>query len=373
MKTGVLVNITNINEIEKGLNHLEIEMDDFSTYTLFGNIKEYMDYIDKEIEFNTRKDIVNGVVKEVISNIAISSIVQIADKSLFEDMEIDSGSLIPEKNKSVNVITFDKSLLKRNDVALAQIVLAVSYTKGKSRIAKWNDFTCLDINSQSFNLRLFTNSDEVEDFCKKVVGHYIMVDIKNDPKYGLQVFDFVQLYEEEVQIPPEVFIADVRLSAIAKRDKNLWSYIQKYDLLEYLKRIVYFEPGYHLVEMASEIIMIQAITKIYEGYDRDLLYKAVFASRGYLVSGGANLSNPLVNYHRLITSDLKNDTELIKLLDITGGVDEGDINKIAYLSIRRHVTSIMKERRGINEETDINNTLNIIDTEYSGLFKRGLV
>lgn len=371
MKTGVINAIHFVSDIEPGLDQLEVELNDFSTYTLFGSYSQYIDYVGKEVDFDVRKDVVRGVVTEVICSIAVKSIVQSVDDGSYVD-EINSRSLIPETSKFVNVITFDKNTLKSEDVALAQIVLVVGYKDGKSKISKWKDFSCLDVNSQVFNLRLFTNSDDVDDFCKNVQGKYAMVDIKNT-SYGFQVFKDMQVYEGEVQTPPEVFLSSLKLSSCYSSDAELEEYLNKYDMINILKKTMYFEPGYHIVEMAAEIILIQAICKIFEGYDRKLLYRAVFASRGYLLGSNTNLSNPLVNYHRIITSSLKNDFKLIRLLDFTGGVEEGDLNKQAYLSIRRQVTSIMKGRRGINEENPLNIAINSIDSDYCGLFQRGLV
>lgn len=367
-KTGVIKGIEVKTVIDAGsLFQLEVSMDDFDTYVLFGDVKEYMDFIDKEVEFTTRRDVVNGVVEEVINTIAVKSIIQTMDESLFDDIELDTASLIAETSKTLNVIDFDHKLLKKDDVALAKIILVVSYSKGKSKFAKWHDFTCLDCNSQVFNLRLFSNDDNVDEFANNIVGRYVMVDIKNDARYGFQVFKDMQLYQQEVQVPPEVHLASMRLKMIANRQPSLKEYVEKYNMIDYLKGVMHFEPGYHIVEMLSEIILIQALAKIYEGYDRDLLYRAVFASRGYLV-GATDLSNPIVNYHRIITSSLKGDLELIRLLDWTSGVEEGDINKQAYLGIRKQVSSIMNERRGINEEVDINSSISSINSEYSGLF-----
>jgi hypothetical protein len=372
MKTGTITSVSSLSEIKPGLHQLEVSMDDFSTYTVFGNMNEYLGYVDKEVEFETREDVINGLVQEVICNVAARSIVQSVDSGDYVD-DFEGMTLIPENSKAIDVITFNKDTLKRGDVAKAQVILVSGFKPGKSRVAKWTDFICLDVNSTVFNLRLFTNADDIEDFRNNVVGKYAMVDIKNDDKYGFQVFADMQIYDQEVHIPSEVLLSALKLNIIVRRDEELEGYVKKYDMIDTLKKTIYFEPGYHLVEMAAEIMLIQTVCKIFGEYDRGLLYRCVFASRGYLLGSNAHISNPLVNYHRIITSTLKNDFDLIRLLDITGGLEEGDLNKQVYLSVRRQVTSIMKGRRGINEDNKINSIVADIDTEYGGLLQRGLV
>lgn len=375
MRSGIITEVAAVQYIKEGLSRLQVTMDDFSTYTVFGNQNDYLQYIDKEVEFEVREDLVNGIIEEVICTIAVRSIVQTVDTNgdFVDEFDINT-SLIPEKSKAVDVITFDCNTLKAGDVAKSQIVLVSGAKKGKSKVSRWTDFTCLDVNSKAFNLRLFTNADEdaVDQLRKETVGRYAMVDIKHEAKYGLQVFGAMQVYEEEVQIPSEALLAAFNLSMLAKRDEKLDSYVKKFDMIDKLKKTIYFEPGYHLVEMAAEVMLIKTLCRIFEGYNRELLYRAVFASRGYLLGANTDLSNPLVNYHRIIISDLKEDTKLIRLIDFMGGVEEGDLDKSAYLSIRKQVTSIMKGRRGLNETHNLNTAIADIDSEFSGLFHRGI-
>lgn len=372
MRTGIITQISAVQIINDNLYRLAVSMDDLSTYTLFGKINDYLQYVDKEVEFEVREDVVNGSVEEVISTIAVRSIVQAVEIAGDIVDDFGSSSLIPENSKVINVITFDSTTLKSGDVAKAEIVLVSNFNPGKSKYAKWTDFTCLDINSKAFNLRLFSNSDEIEEFRKQTVGKYVMVDIVNERRWGLQVHGDMQVYEGEVQIPSEALLAAYKLSMIIKNDKELEGYVEKFDFINTLKNTIYFEPGYHLVELMAEIMLINTLCKIFAGYDRKLLYRTAFASRGYIKPANNKFSNPILNYHRIITSDLKDDIKLIKMIDISGGVEEGDLDKEAYLSIRKQVTSIMKGRRGIHETHVINTSISNIDSEYSGLFNRGI-
>ena len=375
MRTGVVSSITLIKEIEPGLHQCEVIVDDFDSYTLFGNYTEYLPFIGNSIEFSTRKDIVNGVVTEVINTVAEKSIVQSAEVSK-DILSSDNyfKSIIPNKSKTVEVVTFDSKSLKSGDIARSQIVLVFDVKNGKSNIAKWKDFKCLDKMSKSFNLRVFTNDDSIDEFCQEVIGKYMLVDIKNT-QYGLQVLDGTEfsIYYQNIVVPPEVTLSVELLRSVMENDEDLINYEKKYNLIENLQNIIYFEIGYHLVEMAAEVIMINSICKIFEGYDRKTLIRAVFATRGYLMqtNTGVRLSNPMINYHRLLTSTLKNDLKLAELIDFAGNVEEGDIDKAAYLNIRRFVTNIMKGRRGLNEENHLSVVIDNLNAEYGGLFSRG--
>lgn len=382
MVEGKITSIVLKEYIDESLDMIGVNVDDFDQYILFGKYTDYVDYVDRDVSFNVRRDIVHGISVEVICDIAIRSIITTVSSDTDLDVEdFGEGSIIPVDGNYMKVITFNRDTIKPDDVALSQIILIVGYKNGKSRVSNWKDFTCLDVNSKSFNLRLFTNDDSVDEFCENAVGKYVMVNIKYDRSYGLQVYSNsrhsgdsdISIYDHEVQVPAEVLAALLRLKYIVRKDDDLNEYVEKYDMINVLKDTIYFEPGYHLVEMYSEIILINSVCRIFAGYNRDLLYRAVFASRGYLIGSNLNLSNPIVNYHRIITSKLKNDSKLIKLLDITGGVEDGDLDKQVYLSIRKQVTSIMKGRRGINEANKLNVTLTSLNDECSGMFQRGLL
>lgn len=369
---GTVESITKLEDVDNEISKCEVTFDSLSTYVIFGDYNELLCYIGKPVEYSIRKDVVNGIITEVINTVALRSIVQsVSDDEVDVDF-IELPSIIPDNSKTFSVVTFDSDNLKNGDVSKSEVVLVYDYTCGKSKVAKWRDFKCLDKYSKSFNLRLFTNSDDIDSFCKNVVGKYMMVDIKST-NYGLQVLDGteVSVYEHEIQVPPEVSLASFRLKSLISGDEELKGYITKYNMLESLEVIMYFEPGYHLVEMFAEIILINSACRIFEGYDKKTLTRMVFASRGYLLGSNTKMSNPLVNYHRVITSTLKDDFKLIRMLDITGGIEEGDRDKSIYLDIRRFVTSIMKERRGISAEKEINSSINAINGVYGGLFKRG--
>jgi hypothetical protein len=373
MRNGIIDTIQLITSIDNDVDKLSVCMKDLDSYILFGKLNDYLSFIDKEVEFNTRWDIINGIKEEVINTIAVKSIIQsvIPDINLGVD-ELELSSLIPDNSKAINVITFDKDSLKTNDIALAQIILILNYKDGKSKVTRWKDFQCLDVNSKVFNLRLFTNSDEVDEFSKNAQGKYVMVDIKNTT-YGLQVYKDMSIYEEEVKVPSEVLLSTLKLKMYISKDNELESYVEKYDMINKLKGIMYFEPGYHIVEIVAELMIISTVCRIFETYDRKLLYRAAFASRGYLMKTNTKLSNTLINYHNIITSDLKTDLDLIRLLDTNLPIEEGDINKQAFLSIRKIVTSLMRGKRGLYEKNIINDYINTIDSQYSGLFQRGII
>lgn len=367
MLTSTLLEVTLVKHISipDKLDQCEVTMSDLSTYTVFDNFNELNKYLGKRINYTTRKDVVNGVVTDVLNNFTVVSVVQVSSEDdRFDDIPLMSGS-----GNIVSICNFEASTFKRDDFVRGAIVFVSEYSMGKSSKARWVDFTCLDKHSIAFNLRLFSNIETAEEIAQNFIGRYVVVDIKHT-SYGLQVDGDMCLCEQEVIVSPEVTRSKTLLQRIVDKDEELKGYVDKYNMLDFLEHLIYFEPGYQLVVMYSEVILINSLCKIFNLYNKKLLYRSVFASRGYLVSSSINISHPLVNYHRIITSTLKGDTDLINLLDINNGIDSADYNKNAYLAIKKFVNFIVKGRYGVVEENVINSMLDSIDAEFGGLFKK---
>lgn len=369
--SGVIQSVSSISKYDDDLELLEVTVGDFDTYKMFGLMNDVVSFVGKDVQFTARKDIINGIPEYVICDITTKNVIDVVD---LDGLNEDIDSLIVNRETYSSFIDFDSSSLKVGDVALAKTVLVCSVKNGKSKKSKWKDFTCIDSANRAFSLRLFSNMDQdvLDDACDTFVGNYVIVDIQNT-FYGLQVSGSMDLIEgEQVKVPPEVTLAALGLSTSLYADNELKEYADKYDLISKLKSVIHYEIGYHLVEMYSELMLIKTCCKIYDKYNYNLLRRAVFATRGYLLGNSTGLSNIITNYHRLLTSSLKNDRELIKLIDFASPAEEGDLNKELYLSVRRQVTSIMKDRRGLNEKNSISCVINDIDESYSGLFKKGL-
>lgn len=356
------------------LDFCEVTIDNFDTYHCFGNYTELLTFVGKKVKFGVRLDIVNGIRCNVMTDVCEirKPEVQVSMTDIPTDGVDDVKSIIPADSKLSSVIDFDSKSLKQGDAEKSRTVYVYDVREGVSNISRWKDIKCLDCNSVSFNLRLFSKDSNLDAVCEKMIGKYILVDIKNT-QYGLQVVDGSPIYIQndiKVEIPNEVNVVSMSLRRISDMDDELKEFENKYDMINRLRNIVYFEPGYNLIEMFIEIRLISTICKIFGSYNRKLLYRAVFASRAYLIGEKLELSNPIVNYHRLITSALKHDSELIKLLDVMNIDNEENINKTLYYNIRRMATNLIKERRGISEESIICDAITSIDNTYGRLFRR---
>ena len=368
-KIGNVTSITLVRQYSTNLSLLDVVIDTFDSYKMFYDYNDALKFIGQDVEFITTQDIIDGFEYTVIHSFTVKNIVNCVELKETEDEEYET-SLIPKLSKTSKVVSFDSTSLKVGDVSKAQIVFIHDCVNGKSLVSKWKDFKCLDCNSKSFNLRLFSNDDNIDEFVSNIVGRYAMVDIKNT-HYGLQVLDggTMEVYQQEVVLPHEVLAARLLLNRYLTKDKELSDYVNKYDMIEKLSKIIKYELGYNLVDMAIEMKLINTLCSIdNSNYDRKLLMRAVFVTRSYLVGDKVSLSNYTVNYHRLITSSLKNDSKLLQLLDVNYIPEEPDRNKDAYLNIRKFAFNIIKERRGIVEENSINDNVRVINTEYDGLF-----
>lgn len=351
--------------IQPGVDQCLVEFDSLDSYVVFMDYNDLVSYVGSMVEFTTRTDVVNGLPTSVINWIAQKNVVQ----SVKSENSFNSQTLIPAGSKSSYVITFDQSTMKMQDLQKSTVVFVHNYTKGKSAITHWWDLECLDKNSTAFNLRIFSNDDPetVDATCEAAKGRYVMVDIKRTP-YGFQLGGELKVIEQQVITSPEVALAESYLKEIVTQDPMLESYVNKYNMLDQLRDIVYFEPGYHLVEMASECILLDAISKISGDYDIKLLRRAFFVSRGYLMNGGNKLSAAVLNYHRLQASELKIDLQLLHIIDVCGGVDEiGDLNKAMFYNIKAMCHNIIMTRRGHNEEIDVNAVINTLNNKYGRL------
>lgn len=377
---GLLNRVTVIRSLGENIDQLELTVNDFDSYTMFGTYSEVAQYIGKEVEFSTRKDVVNNVVTDVINNVVAVSVVQkadtrvVGDTGYIDDIE-NMPSIIPDESKVIKVVDFDSKAIQMGEIQKSKTVFVHKVQSGSSKITTWKDFGCLDVNNNHFNLRAFARGEEIEEFCKEVVGHYVMVDIKRT-QWGLQVMEGTDIVisEQEVMVPSEVLLARMSLNMALSKDDDLSAYCSKYSFIETLEKLIYFEPGYHLVEMFAELSILRAIRRISSVYDIRLLTRAVFATRGYLTQAECGMSNPVINYHKIITSPLRTDLELIKIIDVMNPAVDNP-NKAIYWHVRETVTKIMKEVRNSGEAVEndrLNSVISSLGSIYGGMLQRGL-
>lgn len=342
--TGKVEKITRIENVGQSLDLCEIQID-FDVLKIFYDYSELMDYLNFEVQYTVRKDVVKGVPDLVVCELA--KLVNIQTVKSAENIR-----LIPEGTNRT-VCNFDVTEARYGIFYPGIVAIASGYTIGSSMKARWFDITMVDKNSRLFEVRKFEPEGEleiVEARYKAIVGHYVTFDMEST-KYGYQTKDITTL-PQEVEMSPEVVVARAVLEEVIRADEGIAKYVRAHDMLNVLERHVDGEPGYALVRMASELYMINAIENISTDMDIPVMRRAVFCSRGYLLPHKTEWSTALLNNSKLmIVPELKADRELLLIIDPLAK-EIASPTKAMYVKIRGLVNDIIDIRRRCHEKAD---------------------
>ena len=345
MIVGEVVSVTLLESITSEIDYCEICID-FDAHKIFGKYKDLLGYMNKRVTYDVIPDIYKGNRITTIVNLAEIYKVQALDKN--RDIR-----LIPKESQVRPGCNFDSKALLFGDTKLGAVAYLSSIQKGSSDKSEWIDCTMVDMNSRVFVARQFTRGVDmpegitVEASLAAKVGSYIEFDITST-KYGLQLSKVKKL-DLPVMCPPEVETAIAIIMSIANEDKELMDYIQHYDFIDCLKQIIDVEPGYHLVRIASELSLINAVENVSNLYDFKLLKRAAITSRGYLLPANIKYSRPLLNVTKLIKTPLKTDNELLLILD-PASEEKVSPSKNVFMKMAQFSESLLMERRGLSEE-----------------------
>ena len=363
-KVGMVESVTLRKNIMENLDYCEIIID-FDALAIFGKYSELVEYIGKKVEYSDGPDIYDGMPIQRVYDIAEKKIIQVLERE-------DNIKLIPAGAVARPALNFDSSKLKMGDTELNCTALLSSWVQGSSNKtgAKWLDLTLVDAYAKQFPMRIFISRLESEgDPIKAVecmVGQYVRFNATRT-QFGIQT-DILEPLNVDVVAPPEVEIAYTQIEKAIADDEELCSYVNQYDLLNYLKGVMCTEIGYHLVAIASEIYLINAITDISVDYDKKLLIRAAVTSRGYLLPANTKFSMPLMNTNKVLRSELKKDRELLLILDVFAG-EEISLTKNMYITIKKLANEIIRERREVmNGVLEISNQTKEPRTNCSAIF-----
>lgn len=360
MIVGTVESVKLLEHISSGLDYCEIAID-FDLLKIFGSYNEIMSYIGKQVQYDIRKDMYNGEQIDVIANIVDSYVVQTLQ-------EEDNIKLIPEETETRAVCNFSIDSLKFGDYDSDCIAYLSGCEKGSSKKTTWIDCKMVDKKSKVFDLRIFTknieNGIDADETLTSWVGHYVKFDITNT-KYGYQTSD-IELYNVPVVAPPEVDIAISQIKKVVAGDSELLDYMTTYNFIDTLKNVIDNEPGYHLVAIASEIYLINAIKNISNVYDTKVLIRAAITSRGYLLPSKTKFSRVLLNTNKVMRSALGKDRELMLILDPTAEEESSPTKKV-YIDIANFARKILNERRGIEDEIENDYSVSALRHMFGGL------
>lgn len=340
---GRVENLSVIKNISDGFDMCVLRID-FDEVYLFGDSKEYMEFIGQDVVYSTRPDMVDGEIKSVICELTQVQTVQTVKS-------IENIKLVPGKVERT-ICNYDSKSLRQGDSYTGCIALMSGYRLGTSPKSTWFDCELIDQNSRACEVRVFSGKDytEMESILSGFVGHYVRFDLEMT-RFGPQTKEICGL-NYSVECSPEVEIAKSILMAEMEKDIPLKTYNKFTGLMDTLESRIDGEPGYMLVRMASEIYMINAIDAISTDLDITAMKRAVFCSRGYCSSHNKNWSRPMLNTNKAMrVQELKEDEELMFILDVLCE-EEASPTKLTYIKIRNLVNDIIDIRRGVINEKD---------------------
>ncbi len=331
-----------VAQIKGGFFECDIRID-FDEYKIFYDKDVLLSYVDKDVFYNVRPDVVHGLDCLVICEIALVTEVMTVDAN-------KNSKLIPMDSRRP-ICNFNISDIKLGEFKPNCIAILTNYKTGFSAKAKWYDCTLIDAQSHLFELRLFTpdaDPTKPQDTMNILLNGYVEFDIEST-KYGYQASELRGI-AQKVEASPEVAIAKTVVEKIVNADGPLLQYVTQTKLFQYLDEFVDGEPGYAYVRMASEIYLIEALANITNDIDERAMKRAVVCSYGYVIPHKDPWARSIVNVIRILKyTDLKADNVLKSLLDVAYEI-KCDTTKVMYMAIKNMVSQIIDIRRGIKHE-----------------------
>ncbi len=348
MQSGKVESLKLLSHIKPGLDYCAIQID-FDELRIFGTYNDLTKYIQKYVKYETAEDMYQGEVFTRVADLCLEQTIQTVDKA-------EGVKLIPEGASTRSICNFSVDAIRPGDTEINCIALLCGYEQGASSKAKWADLSMIDRNAKVFSLRIFTSDlkDNMDPdlALQSMCGKYLKFNVSST-KYGLQT-SAVEVVDYPVVCPPEVEVAIGIIMQSVAGDTLLQEYMAGYKYLDTLKGMLYGEPGYHLVELASELCMIDTLDNIASEYDVQLLRRAAVTSRGYLLPSKHSFSKVLLNTNKVLRSGLREDIQLIVLLDSPEGM-QSTPNKRMFYRIKKLCRQVIEERRGFYEEDVIDN------------------
>lgn len=348
---GVVSKVTRLEHVGDDLDlcQIIIGFDDLRIFYSYGDL---VDYLDCEVQYTVRKDIIKGKTELVVCELVKLATIQTVQS-------VENIKLIPEDVKRT-LCNFDSKGARYGNFYHNVTAIMASFTSGASAKARWFDCQMIDMYSRIFEVRKFEpdgDLNELENSYKSLVGKYCVFDMEFT-KFGFQTKEIIAL-PQAVELSPEVIVARKVLEDMISKDEALSSYCEHYDFLNTISQQVDGEPGYALVRMASELYMITAIENISNGLDIRSMRRAVICSRGFMLPHKTDWSKPLLNNSRMMAiPGLKTDKELMLIIDVLSAENMSP-TKATYIKLRGMVNDIINIRRGIENEKDITNTANL--------------
>ena len=355
------VDTVKLIETGEGYHVLRVDIG-LDSFILIGDYNEYINYIGEDVQYTTRKDIYKGEITDFINTVASIRVVQTVENKTQIDCLIPSDASNAISNFNVKSLAF-------GDQEYGCIALLTKYELNSSSKASWADLYMIDKFSKLFVVKLFTSfaGQNYKDVLDNLVNRYVKFDIHYS-KYGYQLHD-IELVDVEVTVSPEVEVAYQFILEQVKQDDELLEYCTSSNLLEHLKEVLYYEKGYYLVEIASELMLVNTLKSITDIYDMKVLKRLCVTTRGYLLPRASKYSKGVGNSIILSGTSLRKDDVLMQSVDSTH--PESKEVKQMYSMVRAMASFLLIKRKGDKDETEkILKSFadNFISTNANGVF-----
>ena len=325
-RSGKILKITLVRHIQEDLDQCEVEFENMAVFAFYP-YAELNVFAGKEVEYVLRKDMVEGSIALVISEITIVDAIHTVEASN------SKVKLITDSKRVMS--TFDSKAVVVGNFYLREKFIILSCEHRSSQRAKWVDFTCVDKNSKTFYLRMFSD-DNPEYYCKKLVSADI-----HATKYGLQT-ERINSYDQPLETSPEVALSMRLAQEYIENDNELLEFTKKVDYLKKLSEVVDYEIGIPVVRIAVMLLNFEAADNYMSGYDKTTLIRGIILSQLHRLPSAHTYTDDVKAILFLRQSKVLGvDDALIALLT---GMDDGSSTCRIYSAIKAYSDKMMEVR-----------------------------
>lgn len=293
----------------------------------FYDYSKGIEFAGKEVIVTYRDDFYQGKQVKAVNTLAVPNIVNVLEKHttlrLYNDKEDNHSNL------SFNEIPMNQTLDGCEFFVCSQENMA-------STSSNWIELRIRDKMFRVLTLRIF---DGVAD---NLVGRYCRGSLRRT-KYGLQS-DMLVPIDGECTPNEEITIAQEYIMQYFANDPAAMDFINKFNLIECMKKYIDYEPGYALVRLAMELCMTEQLINVTNTIDVQVLSQALLASYGFTVSSNAPFSHETNSVFRATNCKWPKFSALIGILD-TGTVEKETPERDMFGRIRSMVDAIIQAKK----------------------------
>lgn len=326
---SICTSITKINTLSDGTDVLNVTIDNDVQAFWFYEYAKALEYVNKEVIVEYRKDVYNGQLCTFIATFTVPTKINTLEKK-------DNIRLYCDQVDNNSNLVFEE--VEIGETKMGCIVYCISQEYKSSPNAVWMELLIRDKRMHVAKLRLFDYEN------KNVVleGQYVMTSLSRN-QYGFQS-EMIKPVTGEVGPNPEIDIAKQFIMNYFADDEVSLNYISTTRVLDFLEEAIDYEKGYGLMRLAMELSMVENLVNITQDIDVSAIGRALLASRGYMTRTSA-LSNIVNNVNIALKYSWDNRKEVLMLLDVPS---EESIPEMTIMqSIKDTVNNILEIRKGV--------------------------